>query len=50
MGIKDPQFFEDLVYSGRAEKVKGNQYKIADNFQEKIDSRAGAFNETRRVC
>jgi len=46
MGIKDPQFFEDLVYSGRAEKVKGNQYKIADNFQEKIDSRAGAFNET----
>mgnify|MGYP003148747675 CR=1 FL=1 len=46
MGIKDPQFFEDLVYSGRAEKVKGNQYKIADNFQEKIDGRAGAFNET----
>jgi len=46
IGIKDPQFFEDLVYSGRAEKVKGNQYKIADNFQEKIDRRADAFNET----
>ena len=43
----DGQFFNDLVYSNRIEKVKGtNKYKIRDNFEFDIARRAEGFNET----
>ena len=41
------QFLDDLIYSGRAEKVEGtNDYKIRDNFEFDIARRAEGFNET----
>ncbi len=44
---KGQQFLDDLIYSGRAEKVEGtNNYKIRDNFEFDIARRAEGFNET----
>ena len=38
------QFLDDLIYSGRAEKVEGtNDYKIRDNFEFDIARRAEGF-------
>ena len=43
----DGQFFDDLVYSNRIEKVEGtNKYKIRDNFEFDIARKAEGFNET----
>ena len=43
----DGQFFNDLVYSNRIEKVEGtNKYKIRDNFEFDIARKAEGFNET----
>ena len=44
---RNEQFLDDLIYSGRAEKVEGtNNYKIRDNFEFDIARRAEGFNET----
>lgn len=41
------QFVNDLVTSGRAEKVEGtDKYRIRPNFQKEIDKRAEGSNET----
>jgi len=44
---RQDQFFDDLIYSGRAEQVEGtNNYKIRDNFEFDIARKAEGFNET----
>jgi len=44
---RSEQFLDDLIYSGRAEKIGNTQdYKIRDNFEFDIARRAEGFNET----
>jgi len=44
---KSDQFLDDLIYSGRAEKIgKTQNYKIRDNFETDIAARTEGFNET----
>ena len=44
---RNEQFLDDLIYSGRAEKIGNTQnYKIKDNFEFDIARRAEGFNET----
>ena len=43
---KDEQFLDDLIYSGRAEKIGTSQnYKIRDNFEQDIAARTEGFDE-----
>jgi hypothetical protein len=44
---RSDQFLDDLIYSGRAEKIgKTQNYKIRDNFETDIAARTEGFNET----
>jgi hypothetical protein len=44
---KNDQFLDDLIYSGRAEKIgKTQNYKIRDNFETDIAARTEGFDET----
>ena len=44
---KSEQFLDDLIFSGRAEKIEGtNDYRIRNNFEFDIARRAEGFNET----
>ena len=40
------QFIDDLISSGRAEKIGPQKYKLVDNFEFNIARRAEGFNET----
>ena len=43
---KDEQFLDDLIYSGRAERIGTSQnYKIRDNFEQDIAARTEGFDE-----
>ncbi len=44
---RSDQFLDDLIYSGRAEKIgKTQNYKIRDNFETDIAARTEGFDET----
>jgi len=44
---KDQQFLDDLVYSGRAERVEGTKnYRLVNNADFEIARRSEGFNET----
>ena len=44
---KNDQFLDDLIYSGRAEKIgKTQNYRIRDNFETDIAARTEGFDET----
>ena len=44
---KDQQFLDDLVYSGRAERIEGTKnYRLVNNFDFEIARRSEGFNET----
>ena len=40
------QFIDDLISSGRAEKISNNKYQLLDNYQFNIARRAEGFKET----
>jgi hypothetical protein len=40
------QFIDDLISSGRAEKISNNKYQLVDNYQFNIARRAEGFKET----
>ena len=43
---KNEQFLDDLIYSGRAERIGTSQnYKIRDNFEQDIAARTEGFDE-----
>jgi len=44
---KDQRFLDDLVYSGRAERIEGTKnYRLVNNFEFEIARRSEGFNET----
>ena len=45
-GGRNDQFFDDLIYSGRAERTDTGQYRIKDNFQNDLNKKTEGFNET----
>ena len=44
---QDQKFIDDLIYSGRAEKLaKANEYRLVNNFEFEINRRSEGFGET----